>query len=260
MRIDIVTLFPEMFAPLDHSIVKRARLAGKIDIQLHQLRDYATDRHHVVDDVPYGGGAGMVLKPEPLFAAIRAVQAMAEPQARVILMSPQGAPFTHAKAEELSRLPRLLLVCGHYEAVDQRVVEGLVDEEISLGDFVLTGGEIPAMAVVDAAVRLVPGVIDGASLEHESFTEGLLEFPHYTRPRSFEGRGVPDVLCSGHHAEINRWRRRQSLRVTLLRRPELLERCHLDAADLLELGKLREETADSAGIPQSPAGPVLYPG
>lgn len=256
MRIDIITLFPEMFAPLEHSIIKRARQAGTVEIHLHQLRDYATDRHRMVDDVPYGGGAGMVLKPDPIFGALRAVQAMADPPARVVHLSPVGAPFHQAKAEELSRLPRLLLLCGHYEGMDQRVIDALVDEEISLGDFVLTGGELAAMAVVDATVRLVPGVIDSESLQHESFTDGLLEFPHYTRPRHFEGMDVPEVLLSGHHAEITRWRRRQSLRITLERRPELLERCALDKADLKELQRLRDEQAEAPPPPPPSPGVV----
>jgi len=231
MRIDIVTLFPEMFAPLEHSIIQRARTAGHITVALHQLRDYATDKHRMVDDEPYGGGAGMLLKPEPAAAAVRAVQQMAVPRARVILMSPQGAPFSQAIAERLAGYPRLIVFCGHYEGIDERFVEALVDEEISIGDFVLTGGEIPAMALVDAVARLQPDVIDAASLEQESFTHGLLEAPHYTRPRTWEAMEVPAVLLSGHHAEIDRWRRRESLRRTALRRPDLLAQAELSPVD-----------------------------
>lgn len=231
MRIDIVTLFPDMFAPLHQSIVKRACEAGLAEIHVHQLRSWTTDRHHVVDDVPYGGGAGMVLKPEPLFRAVRDVQGRSPEPAHVVLTSPQGAPFCQERAVALSRLPRLIIVCGHYEGIDQRVIDVLVDEEISMGDFVLTGGEIPAMAIVDSIVRLVPGVIDEASLVHESFTDSLLDFPHYTRPREFEGLAVPEVLLGGHHAQIEQWRRQESLRQTWLRRPDLLEKANLSQKD-----------------------------
>lgn len=231
MRIDIITLFPEMFAPLECSIIRRARDAGRIEIVLHQLRDYATDKHRMVDDVPYGGGAGMVMKPEPAFAAVRAVQQMATPRARVILMSPQGPRLEQRSVERLAGYPRLLVFCGHYEGVDQRVVEALVDEEVSLGDFVLTGGEIAAMALVDAVARLQPEVLDAASLDQESFTHSLLEAPHYTRPREWEGMEVPAVLLSGHHAEIERWRRRESLLRTATRRPDLLREAALTAKE-----------------------------
>lgn len=231
MRIDIITLFPDMFAPLEHSIIKRARAGGHVDICLHQLRDYATDKHRCVDDIPYGGGAGMVLKPEPLFAAIRAVQQMATPRARVLHMTPQGRRLDQSAVEVLAGYSRLLIICGHYEGIDQRVVDALVDEEISLGDFVLTGGEIPAMALVDAVSRLQPEVLDEASLDQESFTHGLLEAPQYTRPREFEGLGVPAILLSGHHAEIDRWRRESSLRRTAQRRPDLLATAELTPAE-----------------------------
>lgn len=248
MRIDIITLFPEMFAPLDHSIIRRARQAGHLEIVLHQLREYASDKHHVVDDVPYGGGAGMVLKPEPLFAAVRAVQQMATPRARVILTTPQGARLHQRLVERLAGYPRLLIVCGHYEGIDQRVCDALVDDEISLGDFVLTGGEIPTMALVDAVARLQPEVLDEASLQHESFTDDLLEAPHYTRPRVFDGLAVPEVLLSGHHLEIERWRRRESLRRTLERRPDLLRESELSAQDV---GLLKE----LGGEPERVGGP-----
>ena len=223
MRIDILTLFPEMFGALEHSIIKRARNRDLVSIHLHQLRDYAFDKHRMVDDVPYGGGAGMVLKPEPLFAAVRDIQAQASPKARVLLTSPHGTPLRQQGAVCLAGYPRLLIICGHYEGVDERVREALVDEELSLGDFILTGGEIPAMALVDAVVRLLPGVIDEASLEHESFNAARLEFPHYTRPRELEGMAVPEVLLSGNHARIEAWRQEQALLRTAAARPDLLE-------------------------------------
>jgi len=223
MHIDIITLFPEMFAPLQHSIIQRAQKAGLVRILIHQLRDYATNKHHTVDDTPYGGGPGMVLKPEPLSAAIRAIGASQEPEAHVILTTPQGALLHQKRLEELSRMPRLMIICGHYEGVDQRVIDKYVHEEISVGDYVLTGGELPAMVLVDAVVRLRPGVIDAESLHHESFTHSLLDWPHYTRPRVFEGMEVPPVLTCGDHAAIERFRREEALRRTLERRPELLK-------------------------------------
>lgn len=235
MRFDILTLFPNMFTgPLTESIIKRARQAGSIDIRLHNIRDYATDRHRTTDDTPYGGGAGMVMKAEPLAACIRAVLADvphapdAEPDLAdrerppVILMSPDGQRFTQTVAEELARYPRLVLVCGHYEGVDERVREALITRELSIGDYVLTGGELAAMVVVDAVARLVPDVLDAESIAEESHNDGLLEYPHYTRPVVWEGRAVPPVLISGHHGEVARWRRQQRLRRTLERRPDLL--------------------------------------
>jgi tRNA (guanine37-N1)-methyltransferase len=231
MRIDIITLFPEMFAPLEHSIIRRAREAGHLEIALHQLRDYATDKHRMVDDIPYGGGPGMVMKPEPTFAAVRAVQQMASPRGRVVLTTPQGRRLDQREVERLAGYPRLIVLCGHYEGFDQRVSDALVDDEISLGDFVLTGGEIPAMALVDAVARLQPEVLDEASLDHESFNDGLLEAPHYTRPRVWENLEVPEVLLSGHHAEIEKWRRREAIRRTAERRPDLLAEAVLSAAE-----------------------------
>lgn len=251
MRIDIITLFPEMFAPLDVSIIRRAREAGHIDIVLHQLRDYAFDKHRMVDDVPYGGGAGMVMKPEPAFAAIRAVQQMTTPRARVVLLTPHGQRLDQRLVETLAGYPRLMLICGHYEGLDQRVVDALVDEEVSLGDFVLTGGEIPAMALVDAVARLQPEVLDEASLHQESFTHGLLEAPHYTRPRAWEGMEVPAVLLSGHHAEIERWRRRESLLRTAMRRPDLLADAPMSAAE-------RRWLAAEMGA-EDDAAPAIFP-
>lgn len=228
MRIDLLTLFPEMFRPvLDASILKRAQAAGTVQIVVHNLRDYSADRHRKVDDRPFGGGPGMVIRPEPLFAAIEAITAGGAPSPRVVLLSPQGVRFTQAVARRLARRRRLVLVCGHYEGVDQRAVDALVDEEISIGDYVLTCGELPAMVVVDAVARLVPGVLgDARSTDEESFSEGLLEYPHYTRPAVFRRMRVPSVLLSGDHQRIAAWRRRQALRRTRARRPDLLKGRH----------------------------------
>ena len=246
MRFDILTIFPEMFTgPLTESIIKRAVQAGKIDIHLHNIRDYATDRHRTTDDTPYGGGAGMVMKVEPLAAAIRAAvsgqqltvnsidlpPADRQLQTLVLLMSPAGERFTQRMAEELARYDRLVLVCGRYEGVDERVREALIDREVSIGDYVLTGGELGAMVVLDAVVRLVPGVIDELSTAEETFGEGLLEYPHYTRPAVWEDRAVPPVLLSGHHGEVAGWRRQQRLLRTLERRPDLLAHAALTPQD-----------------------------
>jgi tRNA (guanine37-N1)-methyltransferase len=233
MRVDILTLFPEMFAgPFDYSIVGRARQEGLVEIVLHNIRDWAAGRHRVVDDYPYGGGPGMVLKPEPVFAAVEAVQAMTDPPGTVVLLTPQGRVLTQALVRDLARRPRLLVVCGHYEGFDERVREGLADLEVSVGDYVLSGGEPAAIALTDAVVRLIPGALGGeTSATEESHTQGLLEYPHYTRPPEFRGRAVPEVLRSGHHSEIARWRRRQSVLRTALRRPDLLARARLTDLD-----------------------------
>ena len=229
MRIDILTLFPEVFrGPFEASIIGRAVQAGLVEVFVHNIRDYAEGRHKVADDYPYGGGPGMVMKPEPLFHAVESVAAQASPRGRVVLLTPQGRLLTQQVAEELSREQRLLLICGHYEGVDERVREHLVDDEVSIGDYVLSGGEFPALVVVDAVVRHVPGVLGSeSSLEEESHAEGLLEYPQYTRPPDFRGWRVPDALLSGHHAEIARWRRQQSLLRTARRRPDLLARAKL---------------------------------
>jgi tRNA (guanine37-N1)-methyltransferase len=226
---DIVTIFPAMFEPaLAAGVVGRAIERGTIEVAVHDLRDYTTDRHRVVDDVPYGGGPGMVLKPEPIFRALDAVSARRGGQARSVLTSPQGARFTQAAAERLSRLPHLLLLCGRYEGIDERV-RSRIDEELSIGDYVLSGGELPALVILDAVARLLPGVVgDEQSIEDESFNRGLLDFPHYTRPSAVGDLHVPDVLLSGNHAEIRRWRKRQALSRTLDRRPELLMSAALD--------------------------------
>ncbi len=224
MRIDIITLFPEMFrGPFDASIVGRAVDQGTVQIAIHNLRDWGEGKHRVVDDYPFGGGAGMLLKPEPVFRAVEAVQALGTRAGRIVLLSPQGRLLNQQAVDDLAAVPRLLLVCGHYEGIDERVREHLADDEISIGDYVLSGGELAAMVLVDAVVRRAPGALGSrASLDEESHAEGLLEYPQYTRPAEFRGWGVPDVLLSGHHEEIRRWRRRQSLLRTARRRPDLL--------------------------------------
>jgi len=232
MRIDVLTLFPKMFeSPFAESIVARARAGGKLELAIHDLRGWATDRHRTVDDVPYGGGAGMVFSPEPLATAIRALRS----RGHVVLLSAQGRLFDEAAARRLAALEHVLLVAGHYEGVDERVIQTDVDEELSIGDYVLTGGEIPAMVVIDAVARLLPGVIDEASLREESHTAGLLEGPQYTRPPEFEGRKVPAVLLSGDHASIAKWRRAEAIRRTVERRPELIDAAELTPAERARL-------------------------
>lgn len=227
MHVDIFTLFPEMFqGPFSESILKRAQEQGLLSVALHNIRAATTDKHHIVDDYPYGGGAGMVMKPEPVFTAIEAVYQGGP----IILMSPQGRPFTQSIAHELAREPRLTLICGHYEGVDERVREHLITDEISIGDYVLTGGELAAMVIVDATSRLLPGVLGGEeSTLEESHSNNLLEYPHYTRPPEFRGWRVPDILLSGHHANIARWRRKESIRRTRQRRPDLFARLDLSS-------------------------------
>jgi len=261
VRIDILTLFPEMLqSPLEHSILQRARHAGLLDVRLCNFRDFATDRHHVVDDAPYGGGPGMVLKPEPLF---RAVEALGDDPrggpGRILLMTPQGTPFRQELARELATEDHLAILCGRYEGFDERIREHLVTDEISIGDYVLTGGELPALIVLDAVVRLIPGVLgDAESSGADSFSEALLEHPHYTRPAIFRGWAVPDVLLSGNHKEIGRWRRRQSLLRTLSRRPDLFRRHALTPEDLTLLGLERTKRAKrrrgAAGEPRADEG------
>jgi tRNA (guanine37-N1)-methyltransferase len=230
VKIDVITIFPKMVdAGLAEGVVGRAKTSGLLDIVVHNLRDFTTDKHHVVDDVPFGGGPGMVMKPEPFFAAMRAIRASrGEPDA-VILLSPAGERFSQDGAKQLAALRHLVLLCGRYEGIDERVREGLATAEVSIGDYVLSGGEIPALAVIDAVARLVPGVVgDDQSVEADSFTRGLLDYPHYTRPAEFEGRHVPEVLLSGHHGEIRRWRRETALQRTKERRPDLLSTASLD--------------------------------
>ena len=222
MKIDILTLFPEMFTPLKTSIIGRAVEGNKLEINIVDIRDFTLDKHKKCDDPPFGGGAGMVMMPQPIASAIQAVDP--EHQARRIFLSPRGRTFNQKIVLEYSKCQRLLLLCGHYEGVDQRVLDLFIDEELSIGDFVLTGGEIPAMAVVDAVARYVDGVINGQSLSEESFSNGLLEYPQYTRPQEFMGLKVPEVLTSGHHGNIEKWRRERSIEITKQNRPDLLEK------------------------------------
>ena len=222
MKIDVLTLFPGMFSgPLDESIVKRAREAGLLELKIHNLRDYTHDRHRTVDDRPFGGGPGMVLKPEPIFEA---VEQLRSPETHVVLLSPAGRPFSQAVAREMSQKSHVLMVCGSYEGFDERIRTHLADDELSIGDYVLTNGALPAMVVVDAVTRLLPGALgDEESAADESFAAGLLEYPHYTRPAEYRGWKVPEVLLSGNHAEIEKWRREQSRARTAQRRPDLLK-------------------------------------
>ncbi len=221
MKIDVLTLFPAMFAgPLDESIIRRAREAGLLDLTIHNLRDYAHDRHKTVDDRPFGGGPGMLLKPEPIFEA---VESLAREGTRVILLSPAGRPFNQAIARELAGVEHLLMVSGHYEGFDERVRQQLADDELSIGDYVLTNGALPVMVIIDAVTRLLPGVLgDAESAQQDSFSQGLLEYPQYTRPAEFRGMKVPEVLLSGNHAQIAQWRAEQARLRTAERRPDLL--------------------------------------
>ncbi|MCY1563963.1 tRNA (guanosine(37)-N1)-methyltransferase TrmD [Staphylococcus pettenkoferi] len=231
MRIDYLTLFPEMFeGVLNHSILERAQDKGMLAVNTVNFRDYAENKHNQVDDYPFGGGQGMVLKPEPIFNALESLQQTAE--TRVVLMCPQGEPFTQEKAQELSEAEHLVFICGHYEGYDERIREHLVTDEISIGDYVLTGGELPAMTMTDAIVRLIPGVLGNQqSHEDDSFQDGLLEFPQYTRPREYRGMNVPEVLLSGNHARIDAWRREQKLLRTYRNRPDLLDKAELTKQD-----------------------------
>ena len=240
MKIDILTLFPEMCEGfLGDSIIGRARKENKVQIACHNIRDYTLDKHNRVDDAPYGGGMGMIMSAQPINDCIKAVIGDDAQKPRVIYLSPKGKTFDQKKALELSKLDRIVLLCGHYEGVDERVLEKCVDEEISLGDFVLTGGEIAAVAVADAVCRLLPGVLsDDICFEDESHFNGLLEYPQYTRPAEWEGMQVPEVLLSGHHLNIEKWRREKSLETTFKKRPEMLETANLDKKDKEFIKKL----------------------
>lgn len=241
MKFDIVTIFPRMVeAPLAEGIVGRAIERGLLDVRIHDLREFTTDRHRVVDDMPFGGGPGMVVKPEPLFHAVERIAAERGAPGAVVLTTPDGPRLTHATAERLRDLGHVAILCGRYEGVDERVRRHLATEEISIGDYVLSGGELPALVIVDAVARLVPGVVgDEQSVSRDTFATGLLDFPQYTRPAEFNGMAVPPVLLSGHHAEIERWRRREALRRTLERRPDLLRDAALTAEDRQELERLQ---------------------
>lgn len=229
MRVDILTLFPEMFqGPLNESLLKKAQEKGLLSLSIIDIRDFTTDKHKTADDTPYGGGAGMVMKPEPIAKALSTVD---HRQSTVILMCPTGNVLTQDRVKELAKTEHLVLLCGHYEGVDERVRE-MIDEEISIGDYVLTGGELPAMVLVDAIARHIPGVVkEEESVKKDSFYEGLLDYPSYTKPEEFEGKKVPEVLLSGHHAEIERWRRKEALKRTLFRRPDLLASTELSEKD-----------------------------
>lgn len=243
MRIDIITIFPDMFTPLFHSILKRAQENNVLSIHVHNLRDFTTDKHKIVDDYPFGGGSGMVMKPEPIYAAIEHIRKFSSPkQPRVLLMCPQGQRFTQGHAKALAEEEHLIFLCGHYEGIDDRVRQHLVDEEISIGDYVLTGGELPAMVIIDAVARMLPGVLGAAdAASSDSFYAGLLEYPQYTRPREFMGWEVPEILLSGDHGKIERWRRKESLRNTMLRRPDLLEHIELSGLDMILIAEINEE-------------------
>jgi len=246
MQFEVFTLLPEVFPPyLESSILQRARQRGLIDVRVHNIRDYTHDRHHTTDDTPYGGGGGMVMKPEPVFEAVETVLGWNSDHAQpppipIILLTPQGRVFTQRVAEELSAQERIALLCGRYEGVDERIREHLVTDEISIGDYVLTGGELPALTIIDAVSRLIPGVLgDPTGAEDDSHSMGLLEYPHYTRPPEFRGWEVPEVLLSGDHGRIEKWRREQALLRTLIRRPDILERAELNEEDKKIVERLR---------------------
>ena len=243
MTIDVITIFPAMIdAAFSEGVVGRAKERGLVEVRARDLREFTDDRHRTVDDVPFGGGPGMVMKPEPIFRAVDAIVAERGPASAVVLMTPQGRSFTQAEADRLSRFDRLIIICGRYEGVDERVAS-VVTDELSIGDYVLTGGELPALVVIDAVARLIPGVVgDAGSVVEESFVRGLLDHPHYTRPAVCRGRAVPDVLVSGHHGEIERWRRRERLRRTMERRPDLIAAAALSEDERRDLAALERES------------------
>lgn len=246
LRVDVITIFPSLFeSPLKYGTLRIAQEKGLLEVRLHDLRDYTRDKHRQVDDTPYGGGAGMVMKPEPFFEAVLdiAMQDLEKfkREASIILLTPQGQPLVQEKVEELSHRPRLLLLCGRYEGIDERVRKHLITEEISIGDYVVSGGELPALVVIEAIARYIPGVLgDNYSKEEETFSQVLLEYPQYTRPAEYKGFKVPEVLLSGNHAEIEKWRKRQSLERTLQKRPELIKECELSSEYKELYQKLKE--------------------
>ena len=270
MQFDVLTLFPEMFNILNESIIGRAKEKGLINVNLINIRDFSKNKHKKVDDTPYGGGAGMVIQPDVVYDAYKSVISNIEDvrnvtnskkientenvekltRTRVIYMSPQGKKLDQQKVEELSKQEHLILLCGHYEGIDQRVLDTIVDEEISIGDYVLTGGELPAMVLIDSVSRYVEGVLKDGSTTEESFSQGLLEYPQYTRPEIFEGQQVPDVLCSGNHQMIDKWRREQSLKRTLEKRPDLLEKVDLSDEDKKILEKIKNDVPNKVGTAQ----------
>ena len=237
MKFDVLTLFPEMFEPVKKSIIGRAAEKKILEINLVNIRDFSKDKHNKVDDTPYGGGAGMLMKPDVVYDAYKSLETK---NAKVIYLSPQGKKLTQSKVEELAKESHLILLCGHYEGIDQRVIDKIAPEEISIGDYVLTGGEIPAMVLIDSVSRYVGGVLKKGSTQDESFSDGILEYPQYTKPEIFEGMRVPEVLLSGHHENINKWRRREALRNTYNKRKELLKNANLNEEDKLFLKSLNE--------------------
>ena len=236
MKFDILTLFPEMFEPMKQSIIGKAVEKDLIEINLINIRDFSKDKHKKVDDTVYGGGAGMLIRPDVVYDAYKSIK---DEKSKVIYLSPKGKILSQKKVEELSKENHLILLCGHYEGIDQRVLDEIVDEEISIGDYVLTGGELPAMVLIDSVSRYVGGVIDSESTSEESFSNGLLEYPQYTRPEEFKGKKVPEVLKSGHHANIEKWRRKESLKETFLKRPELLENINLTEEEIEYIESLK---------------------
>ena len=232
MKFDILTLFPEMFEPINQSILGRAQEKNIININVINIRDFSENKHKKVDDTPYGGGAGMVIMPDVVYRAYNSIDNIEN--AKVIYMSPQGQTLNQTKVESLAKEEHLIILCGHYEGIDQRVLDKIVDEEISIGDYVLTGGEIPAMALIDSVSRYVDGVLTGESIKEESFSQGLLEYPQYTRPEVFEGVKVPEILLSGHHENIDKWRKEQSIHITKNKRPDLLKNYPLSKKEILE--------------------------
>lgn len=247
MQFDVLTLFPEMFEVLNESIIGRAKEKGLININLVNIRNFSENKHKKVDDTPYGGGAGMVIQPDVVKKAYNSLNTH---NAKVIYMSPQGKKLDQQKVEELSKQEHLILLCGHYEGIDQRVIDDIVDEEISIGDYVLTGGEIPAMVLIDSVSRYIEGVLKKDSTNEESFSQGLLEYPQYTRPEIFEGRQVPEILLSGHHEKIEQWRRNQSLKMTFFKRPDLLEKANLSNEDKKVLEKIKNDVLNQVGTAQ----------
>ena len=239
MKFDVLTLFPEMFTPVKESILGRAQEKELIDINLINIRDFSKDKHKKVDDTPYGGGAGMVIRPDVVLDSYNSIKE--KENAKVIYMSPQGKVLNQQMVENLSKEQHLIILCGHYEGIDQRAIDKIVDEEISIGDYVLTGGEIPAMVLIDSVSRYIDGIINKESIEEESFSNGLLEYPQYTRPEIFEDEKVPDILISGHHKNIEDWRKYQSLKNTFLKRPELLEKIKLSEEDKAILNKIKND-------------------
>jgi tRNA (guanine37-N1)-methyltransferase len=242
MKIDILTLFPEFFStPLNTSIIKRAKEFNKVEINVIDIRDFTTDKHKKADDRPFGGGCGMVMKPEPIFSAIESLEK--KENSRVIFTCPTGKQYNQKKAEELSKLEHIIILCGHYEGVDQRIRDHIIDEEISVGDYVLTGGEIPSLLIIDSVVRLLDGVLGNSdSAEQDSFSDGLLDHPHYTRPSNFRGFEVPEVLISGDHAKIDDWRLEQRLKLTLSKRPDLIKTEFFDKKTTKIFNKIKKET------------------